>query len=352
MMPARSPSPCRDRRTPITGKRGIEHLAEPVNHDGVTNLTQNVAIDAPVVLRSPRQCGQRATGHQDDAAVERLDRPDLGLVGGDDLVDCLRRPGGQMIRAGTAADDDTRAALRLGERTPDELVRARPVQAHAALGRVHRLSHAEAEIPEVVTKAQRRIPVDRGAKVGVAVRQRIDHDMRGCVRDTVEHRGGGALHGRCDRGIAQPIRFDAAAGYGQPTLIIPGHPRRSCAGTRQRRNVDPAPLRPALHRQLGQLHALRTLQQVVAPGVSATTWRRKSSHWRRKPLRNLGIRHGAPLVDEFHGLRYVGIPHRARRIDPVLGHTARQSRNRRTMCAVDMKGDQVVAADARRPATN
>src|SRR3546814_12992836 len=61
----------------------------------------------------------------------------------------------------------------------------RSVQAHAALGGVHRLGHAEAEPPEMAPIADRALPVDRAAQPRIAVGERIGDDMRRGIGDAV-----------------------------------------------------------------------------------------------------------------------------------------------------------------------
>ena len=68
----------------------------------------------------------------------------------------------------------------------DELERGRPVEAHAALRGVHGLRHAEAEVPEIVAVAQRRVPVDRAVEPGIVGGARIGHHVRRRECDAVE----------------------------------------------------------------------------------------------------------------------------------------------------------------------
>ena len=95
--------------------------------------------------------------------------------------------GREMIGAGARADQragQVPAPRRALRRISSQ--RGRPVEPHAALRGVHRLGDAEAERPEVPAEGDRRVPVDRGVEPGVAVGQRIGHDMRGRVGDAVE----------------------------------------------------------------------------------------------------------------------------------------------------------------------
>src|SRR5690606_19111973 len=57
-----------------------------------------------------------------------------------------------------------------------------------------------------------------------------------------------------------------------------------------------------------------------------------------------------PAGEEVDGLRLVGVPHRLRRVDPVLGEALVQAGNGGAVRAVDLEGDEVVAAYADVPA--
>ena len=71
-------------------------------------------------------------------------------------------------------------------RALDQLERGRPVEAHAALGGVHGLGHAEAQVPQVLAVAQRRVPVDRAVEPGIVGGARVGHHVRGREGDAVE----------------------------------------------------------------------------------------------------------------------------------------------------------------------
>ena len=86
---------------PVAVERGVEHLAQPVDDHRLLHLAQDAGIDAFVIRRAARRLGQRARGHQDDAAAHPLDRRALFLVGADDVVDRhvrRRAPGGRCRR--------------------------------------------------------------------------------------------------------------------------------------------------------------------------------------------------------------------------------------------------------------
>ena len=138
-------------RAPIAGQRRIEHFAEPMDDHRLLHLAEDAVIDARVVVGAARGPGQRPARHQDDAAAEPFDRLDLLLIGADDVVDASsgarHRDGRCRRRRRSARRGAPSAAV---ERAADQLARRRPVEAHAALGGVHRLGDAEAEVPEMM----------------------------------------------------------------------------------------------------------------------------------------------------------------------------------------------------------
>jgi hypothetical protein len=131
-------------------------------------LHQDAVVDALVVGRARRDAREGAAGHDDQPAAERFDRCHLLFVGADDVVD--RRRCVEVEVVGAAAGGDERAGMVAGgvERAADQLERGRPVEAHAALRRVHRLGDAEAERPEALPVGDRRVPVERGGDPRIA----------------------------------------------------------------------------------------------------------------------------------------------------------------------------------------
>src|ERR1700730_3580854 len=106
----------------------------------------------------------------------------------------------------------------------------------------------------------------------------------------------------------------------------------------QRVDINPATLGPALHGQLGELNALRTLQEVMVPGSVRDHMANEVLPLQTETVgKYLSVRHRIPLLDELHGLRLVRIPYWAGRIDSVLSHAACQSRYRGAVSAIDMK---------------
>ncbi len=82
-----------------------------------------------------------------------------------------------MVGAGAAGDEGAGTIFGGGQRMADEVERALPVQAHAALGGVHGFGNAEAEVPEIGAKGDGPLPIDRLIEPGIIVGQRIDDDM-------------------------------------------------------------------------------------------------------------------------------------------------------------------------------
>ena len=105
------------------------------------------------------------------------------------LPGMLERDRGSVLTvASTAGKVGARNRARLLQRPADELPRARPIETHGALGRVHGLGDLEAEAPQMVAERHRRVPVDRGGMPGVHLPERIGDDMRGRIGDAVEKR--------------------------------------------------------------------------------------------------------------------------------------------------------------------
>jgi hypothetical protein len=160
-----------------------------VQHHRLLHLAENPCIDPGVVVGRAGRLGQRSRGHQDDPATLGLDETDLLFIGRDDIVDAHFGGRQQVIGAGAVGDQRVGARLSLGLRSPNELLRFRPAEAHAALGRVHRFGDAEAEIPQAMPELQRGVPVDGGAQPRVVIGQGIGDDMRGSIGDAIEIAG-------------------------------------------------------------------------------------------------------------------------------------------------------------------
>ena len=98
-------------RAPVAGKRGIEHLAEPVDDHRLLHLAEDTVVDAGVVVGAARGFGEGPARHQDDAPAEGFDRGDLLLVGGDDIVDGRAGAGHELVGAGAGGNQRAGRAL-------------------------------------------------------------------------------------------------------------------------------------------------------------------------------------------------------------------------------------------------
>src|SRR6266550_4053428 len=147
-------------RTPIAGECRVEHGAEPVQDDLVARTGDEAAVDREVVVGGTGNAAERPAGHQDDAATVGLDVADLLFIGSDHVIEAMRFKRCELVRAGTAGKIGARDCLRLGERAADQLLRYRPVEAHAALRGVHGFGDLEAEAPQVMAKSESCFPVD------------------------------------------------------------------------------------------------------------------------------------------------------------------------------------------------
>src|SRR6185503_6872946 len=96
--------------------------------------------------------------------------------------------------------------------------------------------------------------------------------------------------------------------------------------------------------ELGELHALRALEQVPAELALA-----RHMPEEKLPLHLEGVvvvlaRHFLPARVEVERLRDVGVPDRARRVLPGLRTAAAQAGDRGAVGAIDVQRQQVVAA--------
>jgi len=130
---------------PVAFQRGVEHLAQPVNNDGLLDLPQNPVVDTHVVVGRPRNARQRAARHEDDAAAQGFDRGDLFFIRANHIVEGARVLRGEMIGPGAARDQRPGNATRRVQGPSYELERGRPVETHPALCGVHGLGYAQAQ---------------------------------------------------------------------------------------------------------------------------------------------------------------------------------------------------------------
>jgi hypothetical protein len=197
---------------PVALERGVEHVAQPVQHHGLLGLAQDAVVHALVVGRASGHAGQGAAGHHDQPAAEFLDGGHLLFVAGDDLIDRLHVLQDEVVGAAARGHQRARHVPGSVQRSADEFQRGRPVQAHAALCGVHGLGHAQAERPEPLAVGDGGVPVHRALQPGVDGGERVGHHVGGGVGDAVE------LHARrgLDRGgAAQGVGLDLARSRGE-----------------------------------------------------------------------------------------------------------------------------------------
>ena len=231
----------------------------------------------------------------------------------------------------------------------DQLLRRRPIEAHAALRGVHRLRDAEAERPEVSAEGDGAVPIDLGIEPGSCS---ASGSATTCAAASATREGRRRPCGKaCGRAGGEGLE---RAGRGSVGRSMRGHrsltPAAACR-PRSCGQVDPAPLAPAPQPGLRQLHALGARHQV--PGEA----RRLAGEVAQEhlPLHAeavrvvLAVRHFLPSREEVDGLRDVGIPDWLRRVYARLGPAFLQAGDGAAMRAVHLEGRQVVAPHARHP---
>ena len=184
--------------------------------------------------------------------------------------------------------------LRRGERAADELQRVRPVEAHAALRRVHGFGDAESEVPEAAPVVDGRVPVDRRAS---PTDRAGEADRRPHGRRQRRRRLNTAVRRIRDRATARPVaRLRSPVGGRQRQAIgegvhRPARPARRSDVRCQRRSPAPlasGPARPAARpwRPRGARRSTAHLR---------TTWRMNISHWQLEAV-VVGLLSRAPLA--------------------------------------------------------
>src|SRR5437868_2001265 len=120
--------------------------------------------------------------------------------------------------------------------------------------------------------------------------------------------------------------------------------------SRERRDIDPAPLAIALIAAFGQLHVPGAFEQARAQGHAVRDVTEELLPARAiTVLEWLVVGHFLPLRVEVHRLRHLGVPHlpwgRGKRLHKAFV----AARDRRAERAVDLDLDEVVALHARGP---
>ncbi len=184
----------------------------------------------------------------------RLDGLDLLLVGADHVVDAGVGAGGEVVGAGAAGDQRAGAVAGGVERAADQLLRLGPAEAHAALGGVHRLGDAEAEVPEVVAEAEGARPSRwRASATGRCRRAGRRRHGRRRRRSRLKPVAVGLARAAAARRWCRARGCGRRWGGSRVAMV-----RRSSAGTSSQRRS-----RPALQAELGELHALGALDEAV-----------------------------------------------------------------------------------------
>ena len=178
---------------PVARERRVEHVAQPVQDDRLAHLREQPVVDQAVLVGRTRAGRERAARHHDQPSAQALDGLGLVFIGADHVGHGQALAGHQVVGAAAREHPCSRMVARRVDRPADQLERGRPVEAHAALRGIHRLGHAEPEVPEPAAAGDGRIPVDRAADPGVERGPWIGDDMHRRERDprerTLRHLG-------------------------------------------------------------------------------------------------------------------------------------------------------------------
>ena len=207
---------------PVAFERRVEHVAQPVQDDGLARLAQDAVVDAFVIGGRFGHPGQGAAGHHNQFAAKLFDGFHLQLVGGNHFIDRFDIVQVQVIGAAAAGREGPGEVLLRLQRAADQFERGGPIQAHAALGGVHAFGYAQAQRPQVAAVGNRRVPIDRALQPRVYRGQRVGHHVGGAVRDAVE---GGARAARATSATrskwrtAQGVGLNSASEVGQQEIF-------------------------------------------------------------------------------------------------------------------------------------
>src|SRR5712691_6160078 len=90
-------------------------------------LLEETRVHTLVVLWPTGTTCECPAGHQNDATAGHFDECALLFIGADDIVECQRASRIELVRV-RSASDLTMAHTALGARTPDQFLRAVPVE--------------------------------------------------------------------------------------------------------------------------------------------------------------------------------------------------------------------------------
>src|SRR6266851_132021 len=169
--------------TPVTGQRGVESLAQPVDEGRLPKLRQHATVDARVIFWSARDARELAAGHDHDLAALVFDETALLLIGGFDIAEGAGGPRLEVVGL-RAAHDPTADCPGLRDRALDQLLGGVPVEAHSALRRVHRLGDAQPVAPDVAAERKGAFPVDHRGRERADVGERVGDHVDRCVGDS------------------------------------------------------------------------------------------------------------------------------------------------------------------------
>src|ERR1041384_383962 len=132
------------------------------------------------------------------------------------------------------------------------------------------------------------------------------------------------------------------------SVTSPGRLRRPFSGF-ELRYIEPFLLPPAFEPELGELHALRALEQVPPESASTGDVLEKELPLHFERIVVIALRHFPPIFVEVDRLGYIGIPDRLGRLRVRLGEAAPKPGYRTALGAVHLDGKQVIAANAHIP---
>ena len=145
-------------RPPVPAQLRVEHLAEPVQDDRSSRLSQHARVDLKVVLGAASDRRQLTGSHHNRLRARRLNKLDLLQIGAGDFAEAAGR--GDKLIGACAGGDPCAVLAGQGRASRDQLLGSRPVQTHIALRSVHGLGDPKAVAEQVAAERQSCLPVD------------------------------------------------------------------------------------------------------------------------------------------------------------------------------------------------